>query len=307
MEALGSTTRCAKPDRLSRFKLTLVAGMKDQFVPQGQLAPAVPAGRERDRARRSRLDGQADIDRRPRLQGAQGAAAPGDTDSQGTAGRRRGEPRGPHPDQPRAGGGRVSATFTTCSARPPRPAPGPPPPCPGLTGNSGWPCSTTSATPRRPSCCPATSSSATAMPPAVPGRCTSHTATRDRPVGAGDIVTAVQHLKELEPQVADDPESQGILAGRSAPVAPEARLVRAPAGGPLQLYKTAFQTARSTNDTGQVIYNGINAAAYLCFAGGLEGTTRCWPAEVIAAASPSPADYWADASRAERHLLPPRV
>ncbi len=118
--------------------------------------------------------------------------------------------------------------------------------------------------------------------------------------GVGDIIAAVQWLKQLDPQIANDPETQGILAGRF-----KRQWLKKPDSVQLgwrafQLYKAGFQAARSKNDPGQVVYNGINAA-YLCFALGTKDYDSL--AREVIAACESPADFWSDASRGEAYLL----
>jgi tetratricopeptide (TPR) repeat protein len=121
--------------------------------------------------------------------------------------------------------------------------------------------------------------------------------------GKGDNLAAVERLNALGAQSAVDPETQGILAGRFKRqwlAKPDADQVGRRA---LELYKDALQTARENGDFDQVVYNGINAA-YLTFA--LDGAGYEEPArEVITAHGrmESKPDYWAEASRAEALLL----
>jgi pimeloyl-ACP methyl ester carboxylesterase len=121
--------------------------------------------------------------------------------------------------------------------------------------------------------------------------------------GAGDFLAAVERLKALDPQVANDPESQGILAGRF-----KRQWLRNPEAIQIgwrafNLYKTAFEMARKQNNLDQIVYNGINAA-FLKFALDKDARLDSLAREVIRASeSKSPPDYWSEASRAEALLL----
>ena len=120
--------------------------------------------------------------------------------------------------------------------------------------------------------------------------------------GAGDIVGAVACLKALEPQVQNDPETQGILAGRF-----KRQWLKNPAAAQLgwrtlQLYEAAFEAARTQGDYDQTMYNGINAA-YMNFALGATDYTTLAEEVLVACQPKSPADYWTDATRAEVYLL----
>ena len=120
--------------------------------------------------------------------------------------------------------------------------------------------------------------------------------------GTGDIVGAVTQLKALEPQVQNDPETQGILAGRF-----KRQWLKNPTTvqigwRALQLYKSAFEMALSQGDSDQIIYNGINAA-YMNFALGATDYTILADEVLAACQTRTPADYWTDATRAEAYLL----
>jgi tetratricopeptide (TPR) repeat protein len=120
--------------------------------------------------------------------------------------------------------------------------------------------------------------------------------------GTGDLVTAVARINELPPPMREDPESQGVLAGRF-----KRQWLKTPNGAQLgwrafDLYRKAFETARFHKDVDQVLYNGINAA-YLNFA--LGGTDfQPLAAQVLLACDQKASlDYWGLASRAEASLL----
>jgi tetratricopeptide (TPR) repeat protein len=120
--------------------------------------------------------------------------------------------------------------------------------------------------------------------------------------GTGDIVGAVTQLNALAPQVQNDPETQGILAGRF-----KRQWLKNPTTvqigwRALQLYKSAFEVARSQGDSDQIIYNGINAA-YMNFVLGATDYTILAGEVLAACQTREPADYWTEATRAEAYLL----
>jgi len=116
--------------------------------------------------------------------------------------------------------------------------------------------------------------------------------------GAGDIAGSVVSLGELDESLRNDPETLGILGGRfkrqwlkSETNANVARRARA-------LYLEGMQ--RSVND-GDRIYNGVNAA-YLQFALGEPGY-EALVREILEVAKGAGNSYWAVATVAECELL----
>jgi tetratricopeptide (TPR) repeat protein len=120
--------------------------------------------------------------------------------------------------------------------------------------------------------------------------------------GTGDIVGAVTQLRALEPQIQNDPETQGILAGRFKRQWLKNPTAEQIGWRALQLYRSAFEVARSQDDYDQTMYNGINAA-YMNFALGATDYTILADEVLAACQARSPADYWTDAARAEAYLL----
>ena len=120
--------------------------------------------------------------------------------------------------------------------------------------------------------------------------------------GAGDLVGAVSRLSELDRQVQDDPETQGILAGRFKRRWLKNRNAVNIGAQALKIYREAFASAKAASDDDQAYYNGINAA-YLDFALGGQDY-KSIAAEVRAICdSIQPPDYWSVATLAEARLL----
>ena len=120
--------------------------------------------------------------------------------------------------------------------------------------------------------------------------------------GAGDLVGAVTRLTQLDPQVQDDSETQGILAGRFKRRWLKDRNAVSIGRQALNIYRKAFASAKAAADTDQAFYNGINAA-YLDFAlGGQDYKTIAEEVRAISAAKQDP-DYWSTATLAEAQLL----
>lgn len=120
--------------------------------------------------------------------------------------------------------------------------------------------------------------------------------------GAGKVLDAVARLEALDPQLRSDPETLGILGGRFKRqwLKTEAR----PQIGyrALALYDEALDLARAAERPDQIYYNGVNAA-YLRF---VLGETEYQPLtqEILAVCESLPRpDYWSDATRAECLLL----
>ncbi|HKQ09274.1 MAG TPA: tetratricopeptide repeat-containing protein [Blastocatellia bacterium] len=120
--------------------------------------------------------------------------------------------------------------------------------------------------------------------------------------GAGDIAGAVTRLKQLDPQVQDDPETQGILAGRFKRQWLKSRSATTLGWKVYDLYNRAYQSAKQAGDSDQAYYNGINAA-YMSFAlGGDEHKGLANEVLQICGELAKPG-YWSEATRAEAHLL----
>ena len=123
--------------------------------------------------------------------------------------------------------------------------------------------------------------------------------------GDGEYLKAATVLEELDPEIRGDPETIGIVAGRIKrrwlQTSDERLGQRA-----LKEYVTGFNTALEEADFNGIIYNGINAA-YMKFAlceRGYESLAKT----VLATVDRLEAhDYWAGASRAEALLLLDRV
>lgn len=120
--------------------------------------------------------------------------------------------------------------------------------------------------------------------------------------GNGDILEAVTLLKQLNPQVQNDPETQGILAGRFKRQWLKSRNSASLGRRVYDLYKAAYESAKKASDSGQSFYNGINAA-YMDFAlGGNDYKAMAGEVLQICESLESP-DYWSEATRAEADLL----
>ncbi len=120
--------------------------------------------------------------------------------------------------------------------------------------------------------------------------------------GAGDIAGAVARLKQLDPQVQNDPETQGILAGRFKRQWLKSRSAVSLGWKVYDLYKTAYESATARSDTDQKFYNGINTA-YMSFAlGGSDYSALANDVLRICEGLEKPG-YWSEATRAEAHVL----
>ena len=120
--------------------------------------------------------------------------------------------------------------------------------------------------------------------------------------GAGDLVGAVSRLTQLDTQVQDDPETQGILAGRFKRRWLKDRNAVNIGAQALNIYRKAFASAKATANTEEAFYNGINAA-YLDFAlGGQDYKSIAEEVRAICEAIQAP-DYWSVATLAEARLL----
>ena len=84
--------------------------------------------------------------------------------------------------------------------------------------------------------------------------------------GADDIAGAVALLDSLDPQVKNDPETKGILAGRFKRQWRKSRKI--PIGyRAYRIYREGLDIARDDKNWNQVFYNGINTA-FMSFAMG---------------------------------------
>jgi tetratricopeptide (TPR) repeat protein len=117
----------------------------------------------------------------------------------------------------------------------------------------------------------------------------------------GDNTGAVAWLESLPADVRNLSETMGIRAGRLKrqwQKSPHMAMVGRRA---LTLYRTAYESARAAAMLDQVLYNGINTA-YMSFA--LGDPYEDFAAEVLAAcASKTESDYWTRATAAEAYLL----
>jgi pimeloyl-ACP methyl ester carboxylesterase len=120
--------------------------------------------------------------------------------------------------------------------------------------------------------------------------------------GAGQISEAVVCLGELEPEMQSDPETQGILAGRFKRQWLKSQSLPRLGERARALYDQAFATAQRHHSKDQSFYNGINAA-YMAFALGDAGYREI--AEKVRAICEEikPRDYWSEATRGEAWLL----
>lgn len=120
--------------------------------------------------------------------------------------------------------------------------------------------------------------------------------------GSGDIHGAVERLRELDPQVQNDPETQGILAGRFKRQWLKSRSATSLGWKVYDLYKKAYNLAKVVPDPDQSFYNGINTA-YMSFAlGGDDYKELAGEVLRICEGLESP-NYWSEATRAEALLL----
>lgn len=119
--------------------------------------------------------------------------------------------------------------------------------------------------------------------------------------GAGDIVGSVASLQALDPQLRSDPETIGILAGRFKRQWLKTGSNLQVARRALDLYRSALNIAGERGDSGQVVYNGVNAA-YLEFATD-DPQYRQTAEATLDVAKSQTVDYWAAATIAECLLL----
>lgn len=118
----------------------------------------------------------------------------------------------------------------------------------------------------------------------------------------GDITGAVTRLRALDPQVQNDPETQGILAGRFKRQWLKSRSAVSLGWKIYDLYNTAYGLAKAAKSSDQAFYNGINTA-YMSFAlGGREYTGLAKEVLQICEGIAMP-NYSSEATRAEAHLL----
>jgi pimeloyl-ACP methyl ester carboxylesterase len=115
------------------------------------------------------------------------------------------------------------------------------------------------------------------------------------------IREAVARLSQLEPQLQGDPETQGILAGRFKRQWLKSRNSDSLGWRAHDLYKAAFESAKPANP-GQAFYNGINAA-YMSFALGGDDYPGLANEVLMICQNLERPDYWAVATGAEAHLL----
>jgi pimeloyl-ACP methyl ester carboxylesterase/tetratricopeptide (TPR) repeat protein len=119
---------------------------------------------------------------------------------------------------------------------------------------------------------------------------------------AGNIHAALTRLEGLDPHVRDLSDTIGIRAGR---IKRQWLKYPVPTVGQraLNLYETAFRAAQVAPDSlGQALFNGINTA-YMAFALGKPSYVNL-STEVLNLCQMQPhPDYWTDVTRAEAHLL----
>jgi pimeloyl-ACP methyl ester carboxylesterase len=120
--------------------------------------------------------------------------------------------------------------------------------------------------------------------------------------GAGDLIGAVSRLRQLDRQVQDDPETQGILAGRFKRRWLKDQKAHGIGRQALDLYQKALSAAEEQGDTDQAFYNGINAA-YLSFALGGQDFSRLAQDVLAICDGKLQPDYWCEATRGEAYLL----
>lgn len=121
--------------------------------------------------------------------------------------------------------------------------------------------------------------------------------------GLGDISSATELLIKLNQKLGKDAETQGILAGRF-----KRQWLKSP-DGPMtigwrafNLYMEAFKLAEQERDVDQRMYNGINAA-YLGFVLGGTDFEDIAQQVLAACAQKEPVDYWCLATKGEAYLL----
>jgi len=120
--------------------------------------------------------------------------------------------------------------------------------------------------------------------------------------GDGQVSEAVVRLRELGADAQEDPETMGIIAGRFKRRWLKSRTALHIGKKARDLYLTAFQIADRKSDADQIIFNGINAA-YLDFAlGGTEYRKLAQRVLDVCRQSAVP-DYWAEATAGEASLL----
>jgi pimeloyl-ACP methyl ester carboxylesterase len=120
--------------------------------------------------------------------------------------------------------------------------------------------------------------------------------------GAGEILEAVTRLEALDPQLRSDPETLGILAGRFKRQWLKTESKPQIGYRAYELYMQALDLARKEGRADQVFYNGVNAA-YLRFALG-EPDFQPLALEILDLyGTLTNHDYWSEAMRAECLLL----
>jgi hypothetical protein len=102
--------------------------------------------------------------------------------------------------------------------------------------------------------------------------------------------------------VQDDPETQGILAGRFKRRWLKNRNAVNIGAQALSIYRKAFASAKAADQTEEAYYNGINAA-YLDFALGGQGYKSIAEEVRTICQTMQTVDYWSAATLAEAHLL----
>lgn len=121
--------------------------------------------------------------------------------------------------------------------------------------------------------------------------------------GLGDVTGSAALLVELNDRLGKDAETQGILAGRFKRQWRKNRTADAIGWRAFDLYYEAFTLSGQGNpDTDQRLYNGINAAYLEYVLGG--NRYRDLAREVLKACElKKPADYWSLAAEGEAYLL----
>jgi pimeloyl-ACP methyl ester carboxylesterase len=120
--------------------------------------------------------------------------------------------------------------------------------------------------------------------------------------GAGQITEAVACLGKLEPELQSNPETQGILAGRFKRQWLKSQSLPRLGERSRALYEQAFVTAQNDDSKDQAFYNGINAA-YMAFALGDVSYSALAEKVRVICEDIKPRDYWAEATLGEAWLL----
>jgi pimeloyl-ACP methyl ester carboxylesterase len=119
--------------------------------------------------------------------------------------------------------------------------------------------------------------------------------------GTGEHQKAVAELNKLPPVLRDDPETQGIMAGRF-----KRHWLKNPDKEQIgwrayEVYRKAYDVAVAAEDPGQIVYNGINAA-YMSYALGKPDVALLNQLLTVCAGVEKP-NYWDLATKAEAQLL----